>query len=233
MSSTSRQATDIELWKEWKRTRNPQTLEKLLDQLQPLIQSEVNKWGQAVPPIALNSKARLLAVDALDTYNPNMGATIGTHVASRLRKLSRSVYPHMNVARIPENQQLFYHTYNVGKTTLSDQLGRDSTTDEIADHLGWTPKRVVTFSRAFDRRELVESEGATYDADADDGIIDFYHYGLSPMDKPLFEDIVGYKGKPALSNGPLMKRYNLTQGQLSYKKRKFIDDLKRVQKGGH
>lgn len=233
MALSTRQETDLALWKEWKQTKNPNTLEKLLNQLQPLIQSEVNKWGQAVPPMALASKARLLAVDALESYNPNMGATIGTHVASRLRKLSRSVYPYMNVARIPENQQLYYHTYNVAKTTLSDQLGRDPNIDEMADHLGWTPKRVATFQRAFDRRELVESEGATYDIAEDDGIVDFYHFGLSPTDKPLFEDIVGYKGKSSLSNSQLIKKYNITQGQLSYKKRKFIDDLHRIQRGGH
>jgi DNA-directed RNA polymerase specialized sigma subunit len=233
MALSTRQETDLALWKEWKQTKNPGTLEKLLNQLQPLIQSEVNKWGQAVPPMALASKARLLAVEALDSYNPNMGATIGTHVASRLRKLSRSVYPYMNVARIPENQQLFYHTYNVAKTTLSDQLGRDPNTEEMADHLGWTPKRITTFQRAFDRRELVESEGATYDMAEDDGIVDFYHFGLSPEDKPLFEDIVGYKGKTSMTNGQLIKKYHITQGQLSYKKRKFIDDLHRIQHGGH
>lgn len=233
MALSQRQTTDLELWQEWKRTKSPVTLEKLLNQLQPLIQSEVNKWGQAVPPAALAAKARLLAVDALENYNPNMGATIGTHVTSRLRKLSRSVYPYMNVARIPENQQLYYHTYNVAKTTLNDQLGRDPTTDEMADHLGWSPKRVTTFQRAFDRRELVESEGATYDLAEDEGIVDFYHFGLSPLDKPLFEDIVGYRGKPSLSNAQLIKKYNITQGQLSYKKRKFIDDLHRIQKGGH
>jgi DNA-directed RNA polymerase specialized sigma subunit len=233
MALTTRQETDLALWKEWKQTKNPVTLEKLLNQLQPLIQSEVNKWGQAVPPAALGAKARLLAVDALDSYNPNMGATIGTHVASRLRKLSRSVYPYMNVARIPENQQLFYHTYNVAKNTLSDQLGRHPTTDEMADHLGWTPKKITTFQRAFDRRELVESEGATYEIQEDDGMVDFYHFGLTPVDKPLFEDIIGYKGKSSMNNTQLMKKYNMTQGQLSYKKRKFIDDLQRIQKGGH
>lgn len=230
-TSLVRQQEDLALWKQWKATNDRMALQKLLQRLEPLIQGEVNKWGSAVPRVALEAKARLLAVEALETYDENKGAAIGTHVASRLRKLSRSVYPYQNIARVPENQQLYYHTYNVASNQLQDSLGRDPTVDELSDELGWAPKRVTHFQNAFGRRELVESEGAFWEGEKDESLVDFYYHGLAPRDKQIFEDIVGYNGKNPLKNPELMKKYNLTQAQLSYQKRKYTQDLQRIQSG--
>jgi len=228
----SRQQEDLDMWREWQQRKDPQTLNALLNRLNPLIQREVNKWGTAVPRPALESKARMLTVDALDTYNPNKGAQVGTHVSSRLRKISRHVYPYQNVARLPENQQLKYNTFQVAQNKLYDTLGRDPTVSEIADELAWKTKQVRNFQKSFGRRELVESEGAFLEReDEDDSLVDFYYHGLSPKNQRLFEDIVGYGGTRVMSNNQLMKKYNLTQGQLSYRKRKFVDNIKDIQRG--
>jgi DNA-directed RNA polymerase specialized sigma subunit len=228
----SRQQEDLELWEKWQKDRSQMTLNALLDRLNPLIQREVQKWGSAVPRPALESKARVLAVEALKTYNPNRGAAVGTHVSSRLRKLSRFVYPYQNVARLPENKQLNYNTFQVAQNQLYDTLGRDPSVTELSDNLGWTKKRVSDFQYTFARRELVESEGAHLDTQtSDDSLVDFYYHGLPPNDQRLFEDITGYGGRPVLNNRRLMGKYKLTQGQLSYRKRKFIDAIKNIQRG--
>jgi DNA-directed RNA polymerase specialized sigma subunit len=228
----NRQQQDLELWREWRRTNNPQTLAKLLDKLQPLIRREVAKWGGTVPPAALESKGRLLTVEALKSYNPNMGAAIGTHVTARLRKLSRHVYPYQNVARIPENQQLMFNTVSVAQNRLYDDLGRDPTVTELADELKWSPKKVSDFQRSYSRKEYGESEGAFLETDtADTTLTDFYYHGLTPDDQKLFEDITGYGGTRPKTNTQLKKKYKLTQGQLSYRKRKFVNDIKKIQQG--
>lgn len=227
-----RQQQDLDLWKEWRKTRSPVVLKQLLDGLKPLLNREISKWDTTVPRAALESKAKLLTVDALEKYDPNRGAAVGTHVASRIRKLSRSVYPYQNVARLPENQQLLYNTFQVAQNNLIDTLGRDPTHEELADELSWTPKKVTGFQQAFGRRELVESEGALISVDdARDSVVDFYYHGLSPDDKLLFQDITGYGTGLSFSNARLRRKYKLSQGQLSYRKRKFIDQLKDIQSG--
>jgi DNA-directed RNA polymerase specialized sigma subunit len=230
---SNRQQQDLDMWREWKRTNDPKVLNNLVDNLNPLIQREVQKWGTTVPRPALESKARVLTAEALKTYDPNRGAAVGTHVASRIRKLSRHVYPYQNVARLPENKQLNYNTFQVAQSRLVDNLGRDPSAAELSDELGWTPRKVNDFQKSFGRRELVESEGAYLDDDTGDRtLVDFYYHGLNPNDQRMFEDITGYGGKPTKSNSQLMRKYRLTQGQLSYRKRKFVDDIKRVQRGG-
>ncbi len=228
----NRQQKDLAMWQDWKKTNNTQTLNGLVDRLNPLVQKEVNKWSATVPRVALEAKAKVLTVDAIKTYNPNKGAAVGTHVASRLRKLSRFVYPYQNVARLPENKQLKYNTFAVAKGKLYDNLGRDPTVPELSQELSWTQKTVRDFETAFDRKEYVESEGAFMDDDSDrDGLVDFYYHGLDPTNQRLFEDITGYAAKPVLPNSRLMGKHKLTQGQLSYRKRKFINDIKDIQSG--
>lgn len=228
----TRQLEDLDLWRQWRSSKSPVVLSQLLDRLTPIIQNEVNKWGTVVPRIALESKARELTVKALDDYSPTRGAAIGTHVTSRLRKLSRFVYPYQNIARLPENKQLLYNTFQVATNRLLDTFGRDPTVAELADELGWTSKKVTSFKNAFGRQELVESEGAIWDTtDKDAGLVDFYYHGLSPDDKKLFEDLTGYKGLRTLTTKEVLKKFKLTQGQLSYRKRKFVEDIKRIQSG--
>lgn len=232
MTMETRQQKDLELWREWRRTNSTQTLQALLTRLQPLINREVNKWQSTVPPAALQSKGRLLTVEALKSYNPNMGAAIGTHVTSRLRKLSRFVYPYQNVARLPENKQLMFNTFRVAESNLYDTYGREPTVEELANDLSWSTKKVKDFQRSFSRRELVESEGAFMDSPQEDStLVDFYYHGLSPDSKLLFQDITGYGGKTPLSNKRLLKKYKMTQGQLSYKKRKFTEQIRKIQEG--
>jgi len=232
MTMETRQQQDLELWKEWRKDNSPTTLNKLMNRLNPLIHREVNKWQYTVPPAALVSKGRILTVEALKSYDPNKGAAIGTHVTSRLRKLSRFAYPFQNVARMPENKQLLYNTFEGARTRLYDNLGREPTVDEISDELAWTPKKVQDFQKSFGRRELVESEGAFQDEHSDEApLVDFYYHGLSPEDKLLFQDITGYGGTKPLNNDELRRKYKYTQGQLSYKKRKFTEQIQVIQTG--
>ncbi len=230
---STRQQEDLAMWREWKSNNDPQALNNLVSRLNPLIQREVQKWGTAVPRPALESKARILTAEALNSYDPNRGAAVGTHVASRIRKLSRYVYPYQNVARLPENKQLNYNTFQVAQNRLVDNFGREPTTAELSDELGWSPRKINDFQKSFGIREYVESEGAYIEDDSKgQTLVDFYYHGLSPADQRLFEDITGYNGKIPLRNNQLMHKYKLTQGQLSYRKRKFVDDVKRVQRGG-
>ncbi len=227
-----RQQQDLDLWRQWRKNNRQKDLSALLTQLNPVIQKEVGKWGSTVPKAGLEARATILAVDALKQYDPNKGAAVATHVTSRIRKLSRHVYPYQNVARLPENKQLEYNTFQVANNRLLDNLGREPTVDELTDELGWSKKKVTASQQSFDRKEIVESVGAYMDdGQAQEPTVDFYYHGLAPTDRKLFEDITGYNNQKSMSNKGVMRKYNLTQGQVSYRKRKFVDDLRNIQQG--
>jgi len=229
-----RKSDDVAAWHEWSQNQTPANMDRVLRQLNPIIQSEVNRWQGTLARPLLEIEAKRLAAEAVPSYNPNMGAALATHVTNRLRKLSRISYTHQNVARIPEYQTIQYHTYQSAKTGLENQLGREPTGAELAQELKWSRPYLARFQTSM-RREFLESgePPPMFDAPSDDAqTIDFIYNDLGPQQQKIFEHTTGYMGAPVLSNPKLMKALNMTQGQLSYQKRLLANKIKDVTGGG-
>lgn len=220
-------ASDTEAWKKWNQSGSPVDLDNVLDKLTPMIQSEVNRWAGSLARPLLELEAKKLAVEAIKSYSPSAGAALGTHVANRLKKLSRVTYTHQNVGRIPEHQVLKLTSYNVAKENLTNSLGRDPTADEMAGELVWSKPYLNRFQRSL-RSEFVES-GETppiFDTDSGQhGMVDFVYNDMNPMHKKIFEHTTGYGGAKILGNAALMKKLKLSQGQYSYQKRQVINKV--------
>lgn len=224
---------DREIWDQWKKSPIDSNLQATLRQLNPLIQREVNKWTGTLARPLLELEAKRLATEAVRSFDPNRGAALGTHVANRLKKISRISYTYQNVARMPEYQTLKFHTYNLAESALKDKLGRDPTSSEIKDALGWSSNYLRNFQRGL-RREFVESGDLPPFFDSPSGetaTIDFLYNDLSPMQKKIFEHTTGYRGSKPLDNPGLMKRLHMTQGQLSYQKKLLVNKIEDVMAG--
>lgn len=238
-AAPTRAEQDLVLWHKWKQSPTDANLSTALRQLEPLIQREVSKWAGTLARPLLETEGRRLTVEALRDYDPNRGAAVGTHVATRLQKMSRLSYANQNVARLPENKMLMFHAYNLGQAHLEDTLGRPATTDELADHLGWSIPHLTKFRREISRQEMLESGGATegssaglFEADEQDHSVDFLHHDLPPTQKLIFEHLTGYGGAPILSNQQIQKKLKLTQGQYSYQKKQIVDRASSIAQGG-
>lgn len=234
----SRSDQDLALWKAWKASPTDANLSAVLRQLEPLVQREASKWAGTLARPLLESEGRRLAVEALREYDPSRGAAIGTHVVTRLQKMSRLSYANQNVARLPENKMLMFHTYNLGHSQLEDTHGRAPTTDELADHLGWSIPHLTKFRRDISRQEMLESGGAAesgsaglFEADEQDHMVDFLHHDLPPTQKAIFEHLTGYGGTKILSNQESQKKLGLTQGQYSYQKAQLLDHATKITNG--
>jgi DNA-directed RNA polymerase specialized sigma subunit len=175
-------------------------------------------------------------MQAFHSYNPNKGAALGTHVVNQLQRMSRLAYANQNVARLPENKMLQFHTFHKAHARLGDELGRPATTDELADELGWSIPHVEQYRTSIGRKELLESGGADstgsaglYEADKQEHLVDFIHHDLPPSQKAIFEHLTGYGGAEQLSNQQIQKKLGLTQGQYSYLKEKLVTHVASVQ----
>jgi DNA-directed RNA polymerase specialized sigma subunit len=234
----TRSAKDLELWHVWKNDKTDQNTSALLAQFHPLIVREASKWSQTLAKPLLETEGKRLTMQAFKTYDPKVGAALGTHVANQLQKMSRLAYSNINVARIPENKLLNYHTYQKAHADLSDKLGRPPTTDELADELAWSMDRVKEFRESIGRREMLESggmdeagEAGLYQSEDQDNLIDFVYHDLPPTQKLIFEHLTGYQGAATLNNQQIQKKLGLTQGSYSYSKQKLINAVERAQAG--
>lgn len=230
-SGVGQKAKDRTLWDQWHRTKSPQDLQRVLDQLKPIIAREVNRWAGGLARPTLETKAKALAVKAIKSYRPSRGTTLSTHVTNQLQKLSRTVYTHTQAARLPEHRAVAMTSFSAANEMLSSELGRAPTALELSEHLGWSKTRTAAFQQAFNRKELLTSgefRPSTFAVNdyQQDPMVDFVYHDMSPANQQLFEHITGYGGAKTLSNKELMKKFKLTQGQLSYRKRKLINLVK-------
>lgn len=218
---------DIEAWRTWKKTKAPSDLSVLLRRLNPIIQKEVNRWSGVLARPVVEVEARRLAVQAFTNYNENAGAALSTHLTNYLQKLSRLIYTHQNLARIPEYQTLKIRLYHKASDELETQHGRSPTMEEVADHLGWSGAAVNQLHK-LSRPEQMEFHESmpSFGTTSEDGKVDLIYHDLNPIQKKIFEHQTGYGGAAKLSNQELMKKLTLTQGQLSYEKRRMVDHIK-------
>lgn len=225
---------DLAAWQAWHRNPTNRNMGTVLHRMNPIIHKEVNRWSGTLARPLLEIEAKRLAAHGIRTYRPTAGAALSTHVTNQLKKLSRMSYTHQNIARIPEYQTLKYHTYDSAKRDLTNRLGRDPTADELAAQLQWSRPYLTRFQRSL-RKEFVESgePPPIFERETDDaGIIDFVYHDLSPKQKKLFEHTTGYGGARVMTNPQLMKKFSMTQGQLSYQKRRLADKISDLTGGG-
>lgn len=225
---------DLILWERYKKNKSPVDRAALLQRLDPLIQNAVNKWTGAVSRPALLTEAKLLAVKAFDTYDPTKGTALATHVVSNLAPISRIVYTYQNTARLPENITLKLHTYNTAVEHLKAHHGREPSTDELHQELGWNAAELNKL-RAYQRADLIESGPAvSSDAffddkdDTDEDILSAIYYDLMPEEKKLMEMVTGFNGHKVLSNPEILKATGMSQAQLSYKKTQLTNKIQRM-----
>lgn len=149
-------AKDVELFNRWKETGSKRDLGVLVNQLHPIIYSEVHRLRGSLPPAALSAEATKWAIKGIETYDPTKGTALSTHVTNWLQKTKRLNYRFQNAVRLPENMQLKYNEFNRAVTQLTDELNRDPTDDELARKLGWSKAHTTKFKGRL-YADLVES----------------------------------------------------------------------------
>ncbi len=220
----SRSDADLELWKQWHSTRSPMDLQGLIRQLNPLIQAEVNRRAGSLSRDTLESQAKKLAVRAIEKFDPNRGVKLSTHVTGQLAKLSRMNYAHQKAARIPDHAAMQYPTVMMAREEFATDYGRDPSNEELADQLKWSLKKVEQFNARL-RPELLESSDTPSDLFVPhfhDPSISYAYYTMSPRQQRIFDMSVG---ESKVSNTAIMKKLDITQGALSYEKKKIRDLL--------
>lgn len=172
---------------------------RLLDSLNPIIASQVNKYtGSGLPSSALKLEAKRLTNKAIESYDPNK-AQLNTHVINNLKKLSRFVMNYQNIGHIPEPRVLMIGKYNTIFDNLEADLGREPTVAELADAMQVNPAEIERL-----QTELRKDLSMTTPGDDDEGgfyfyaqpstvepekkqAIEFIYYDADPINKKIIE----------------------------------------------
>ncbi len=217
---------DQELFQTYQQTKSPHDLNKLVNQLMPLIHTEVKRASGTLPTQALTSEAKKWTIHAINTYDPSKGTQLSTHVTNYLQKVRRLNYRYQNAARLSENNQLIFHKYNNAQQALQERLNREPTEEELAKELDWSKKAVIKFKAGI-FQDIVESskEKASEYSRFDTGKPLFEHM----MDQLSPEEQLIMKHTGELSSTELAEKLGVNVNRLNYLKGKMVKKLKGIQ----
>ena len=225
-----------DLFDTWKKAPAPDINTKILGTVQPIIDTAVNSYaGQNASP-TLKNKARLMALKALHTYDPQKG-NVKTHLLSQLQSLRRAAAQEQNIIGIPEQVGLDFQRLSVAENELRDNLSRDPSDDELADMTGLSTRRIKKI-RAFNQ-PVAEGMTALQSGDSEDDTnteiastlpnytkhtdawLEFVHGDLSPTDKLIMDMTLGRNGRRRASTQDIARRLNITPGAVSQRAAKI------------
>ena len=215
---------ELKLWQEWHDNKSRSSRNKLLRSLDPLLYKQVNKYvASPIPRTALETEARMLALNAFDTYDPSK-AQLNTHVTNHLKHLQRYVLNYQNVGKIPEHRGLAISKFQNTQSNLAEDLGREPNATELADTLQWSIPEVERMQSELrsdlNIRQLEEEgEGNFFDytmsqsSNLDDAV-EFIYYDSSEEDKKILEYMFGIKGEQKIPVSEIALKLNKTESYI-------------------
>jgi DNA-directed RNA polymerase specialized sigma subunit len=220
-AAEARAEKDFQLWQTWKQNgKQPEHLEPLMKQIDPLIRRASNIYAGKVniPRSAVHAEFQIQAINALDSFNPNRGASLGTHVTWHLKKGRRFITTYQNIGRIPETRIYNITTFQNARDELRDQLGRDPAAHELSDKLKWPVNQVSAMELEL-RKEVptstLQSDMSSLKPSRETEILRLIQYELTPEEKIVYEHLLGVNGKPQLKPGEIATRLNMSPSKVS------------------
>lgn len=212
-------------YEKWKLFKDSDSLYEVTKSLRPTIDSVVASLGGTGNP-QVAAKARVIAAKAVQSYDPEAGATLPTWVSQQLRQLTRDIRKSNNMVHVPDGVQLDGYTLYRAEKEFEDEHGREPTVEELADISHLSTKRIkdvrnkmrpiVTDSgtESEDGSSLLSVENSDYTQDA----LDYVYAESDRNDRKILEYTVGYGGAQPLDTKQIMQKLKLTPVQLSRRK---------------
>lgn len=215
---------DMAVWRRYK-AGDKNAKWELLRRFHGVIISNARKFSNVRPYSVVEAELKELTLKAFDTYNPNAGAKLSTHVISQYKKISRNNISNQHAIRVPENVHFKFKPIVDAQAFLNDSLGREPTHQEIADYTGWQLDKVVDAQSRL-RRELVESK-QTFDPgvnklDTTEQALFFAYNCLDNQGKYILEHSTGYGGAKEFKDSKIRMDLKLSPHMYNKKKNEVV-----------
>ncbi len=214
----------------WVKAPTPQGLRKVVDTLQPTVDQALKSYagGSEVPTV--RSRARQLAAKAVRSFDPKHGVKLQTHLMRQLQALQRIAPATVEPLALPEKFRRDQGVVRSAMSSLSDDLGREATDEELADATMLPLKRVLRVRGKMRARIPFSAMNAdSDDSDDDDSSpdvvasehtpeddwLDAVYHDLGEQDRLIMQYRTGYRGAPVLSNQDIAAKLQLHPTSIS------------------
>lgn len=220
----------------WHKSQAPQDLHKVIGHLQPTIDKALATYAPNAGPIVAD-RARLLASQAVKTFDPTKGANLHTHVFRQLQAVQRLAPTITDPLVMPERLRRDRGQVAQHIREVEDNLGREASDEEVAE-LAELPVNRVTKVRRMLHANIPES--ALEDVDEDEGegadIIahqqtpmddwhDAVYHDLGDIDRVIMQYRTGYRGYDILPNQEIARRLKVSPAAVTQRARRIQERL--------
>ena len=217
----------------WKKDPSKENTQKVLEYLNPTIQSALHSYvpGQQQQ---FKLKAASMALQALKGYDKTKSSSPSTYVFTNLQRLNRVRRQRQNPIHIPQSQVYAKTQLDKKIAQLEDSLGREPSDQEICDYVKISKKKL----QSLQSRGATVSQSAVADSQTGSDLLgdkglsdkDYYNYvydSVSPVDQKIMQWSSGY-GKVQLSNNEIASKLHLSPGAVSQHKARIQELIGQV-----
>jgi DNA-directed RNA polymerase specialized sigma subunit len=217
-------------WEGWRKNPSPENLSRTVKQFDGLIDSSISSQG-SVNRTLLKSKAKLLAVDAIKTFDPSKGTKLSTHVYNYLRPIQRSAKDMTEISplsRYYSDEAAQFVKFN---QSFLEENGREPDDTEIMDGLGIGTKKLTKLNKLV-KYEIPEGQLVGSIEQEDDkeseklNLWTEYTYNdLNTLDKKILDYKIGRNGHTQLSNEDIAIKLNLNPVDVSVRSQRIAQKI--------
>lgn len=201
---------------------------EVLSELDETINKAISAYANGDPQ--MKTQARIMALDAVKTYDPNRGAQLSTYVYGQLQRLRRESAQRGNITKVSENVALERAQIERQIREYVADNGEEPTTEQLADLTGLSVKRidaVMNYKPVVPDSAVTSPEGDTIPASEVDRALELYdrmiYDELDDIDKKIYEWTTGYGKGKVLSQVEIARRLGITPAAVSKRYKRIVE----------
>lgn len=214
----------------WERYQNGDETasSEVLTELDGTINKAISAYANGDPQ--MRTQARILALEAVKTYDPSKGTQLSTYVYGQLQKLRRESAQRANLTHVSENVAIERSQIQRQIREYVADHGEEPTTEQLADLTGLSVKRidsVMNYKPVIPDSIAVSPEGDSLAQSETDRALDLYdrliYDELDDIDKKIYEWTTGYGKGEILSQVEIAQRLGISTAAVSKRYKRIVD----------
>ena len=208
---------------EWKKAPTEDNYHKVYAEVEPAVQSALKTFAGG--DTSLRTRARILATEAMNSYDPHAGAALSTHVFNHLKRLQRVRAERGVAVHIPENVRADRAMVDRYVREHEDLKGEVPSDERIGDALGLSLKRVRRTRTGELPVSTMTGEKGDLPAqprDASQIWLDYVYHDLDDKDKKILEWTAGYNDVEILPKRVIAKKLGISPAAVSQRISKIL-----------
>jgi DNA-directed RNA polymerase specialized sigma subunit len=209
-----KQPTEIPAWQRYQMGDKKAASQFLMD-VDKTISQAINSYASG--DLAYKTQARILALQAVESFDPNKGANINTHVFNALKRLQRIAAQRGNLTHVPEVAATQRAAVMRARKDYEIDNGVEPTVEELATMTGISRKRIndlANYMPVAPDSLTVSPEGDSLVASREQHALDLYdaytYDELDRIDKKIYEWSTGYGGAKKISQVEMANKLGIT-----------------------